>query len=165
MLGSLVRLRRLDICNCKSLEEILSTQGSREGETMDKILFPMLDSLVLTFLPELKRFCTGSSIECPKLKVLQIESCDQLHNFLSSPASIDVETTYESQQANSALFDEKVTCFSFLSLQLLFPYLSSNKVCVLGFISYLRAHGNFEHEQVESYMAWRNPKSGLSVHK
>uniref|UniRef100_A0A2C9WFZ5 NB-ARC domain-containing protein n=1 Tax=Manihot esculenta TaxID=3983 RepID=A0A2C9WFZ5_MANES len=93
IVGSLAHLKVLEICDCKSMEEVILAAG--EGETMSKILLPKLDSLKLKGLPKLVRFCIAKLIECPSLKVLKMENCPRLQAFVST-------------QVNTALFDEKV---------------------------------------------------------
>ncbi|KAG8661247.1 hypothetical protein MANES_02G215425v8 [Manihot esculenta] len=93
IVGSLAQLKVLEICDCKSMEEVILAAG--EGETMSKILLPKLDSLKLKGLPKLVRFCIAKLIECPSLKVLKMENCPRLQAFVST-------------QVNTALFDEKV---------------------------------------------------------
>ncbi|KAG8661224.1 hypothetical protein MANES_02G220660v8 [Manihot esculenta] len=93
IVGSLPQLKVLEICDCKSMEEVILAAG--EGETMSKILLPKLDSLKLKGLPKLVRFCIAKLIECPSLKVLKMENCPRLQAFVST-------------QVNTALFDEKV---------------------------------------------------------
>lgn len=103
IVGSLAQLKVLEICDCKSMEEVILAAG--EGETMSKILLPKLDSLKLKGLPKLVRFCIAKLIECPSLKVLKMENCPRLQAFVST-------------QVNTALFDEKVLIFinpSFMS--------------------------------------------------
>ncbi|XP_043808039.1 disease resistance protein At4g27190 [Manihot esculenta] len=93
IVGSLAHLKVLEICDCKSMEEVILAAG--EGETMNKILLPKLDSLKLKGLPKLVRFCIAKLIECPSLKVLKMGNCPRLQTFVST-------------QVNAALFDEKV---------------------------------------------------------
>ncbi|KAG8661227.1 hypothetical protein MANES_02G215400v8 [Manihot esculenta] len=93
IVGSLAQLKVLEICDCKSMEEVILAAG--EGKAMNKILLPKLDSLKLKGLPKLVRFCTAKLIECPSLKVLKLGNCPRLQAFVST-------------QVNTALFDEKV---------------------------------------------------------
>ncbi|KAG8661263.1 hypothetical protein MANES_02G215700v8 [Manihot esculenta] len=93
IVGSLAQLKMLEICDCKSMEEVILAAG--EGKAMNKILLPKLDSLKLKGLPKLVRFCTAKLIECPSLKVLKLGNCPRLQAFVST-------------QVNTALFDEKV---------------------------------------------------------
>ncbi|XP_058000519.1 probable disease resistance protein At4g27220 isoform X2 [Hevea brasiliensis] len=104
---SLAQLKSLEICNCKSVEEIIAPQRLGE-ETVIKILFPKLGLLKLSGLPKLTSFFSGNSIEFPSLKVLMIGHCAELRTFISSSESTDVASSSEFGQEDSILFDEKV---------------------------------------------------------
>ncbi|KAJ9131539.1 hypothetical protein P3X46_035194 [Hevea brasiliensis] len=106
IVGSLAQLKTLEICECKSMEEVIIAEG--EGEMMSKMLFPKLHSLKLKGLPRIVRFCTANLIECPSLKVLRVDNCPHLHAFLSTCTSKNVGTSSGVTQANATLFDEKV---------------------------------------------------------
>ncbi|XVF29552.1 hypothetical protein REPUB_Repub15cG0131200 [Reevesia pubescens] len=76
---SFVQLKTLKIQLCDKIEEVISvTQGLVEE---DRVVFPKLEQLSLSFLPNLRRFCCGSPIEFPSLKKLQISYCDVLNTF------------------------------------------------------------------------------------
>ncbi|KAJ6928865.1 disease resistance protein 2 [Populus alba x Populus x berolinensis] len=81
------------------MEEIVVPEGIGEG----KMLFPKLLILELTDLPKLTRFCTSNLLECQSLKVLTLEKCPELKEFISVPLSADVP-----DDTKSALFDDKV---------------------------------------------------------
>ncbi|KAF2298556.1 hypothetical protein GH714_024107 [Hevea brasiliensis] len=104
---SLAQLKRLEICNCKSVEEIIAPQRLGE-ETVIKILFPKLGLLKLSGLPKLTSFFSGNSIEFPSLKVLVIGHCAELRTFISISESTDVASSSEFGQVDSILFDEKL---------------------------------------------------------
>uniref|UniRef100_A0A199UA14 AAA+ ATPase domain-containing protein n=1 Tax=Manihot esculenta TaxID=3983 RepID=A0A199UA14_MANES len=112
IVGSLAHLKVLEICDCKSMEEVILAAG--EGETMTKILLPKLDSLKLKGLPKLVRFCIAKLIECPSLKVLKMENCPRLQAFVST-------------QVNTALFDEKVA----------FPNLEKMRILNMDYLNML----------------------------
>ncbi|XVF30837.1 hypothetical protein REPUB_Repub16aG0092300 [Reevesia pubescens] len=76
---SFVQLKKLEIVCCQEIEEVISvTQGLVEEE---RVVFPKLEHLKLSYLSNLKRFCCGSPIEFPYLEKLQIEYCDVLSTF------------------------------------------------------------------------------------
>ncbi|XP_024182971.1 uncharacterized protein LOC112188155 isoform X2 [Rosa chinensis] len=75
----LVQLKQLVISGCEFIEEIIST---REGEENMDIMFPNLEDLILVGLPKVVRFCTGSYIEFPSLKNLEIVRCSKLEAFI-----------------------------------------------------------------------------------
>ena len=95
---SLVHLQQFEIVGCKCLREIIFTEEIEEGKN-DVICFPQLNSLRISNLQNLINFCSGNyDIEFPSLKVLNIEYCPKLKEFIN-------ETKMEGIQA---LFNEKV---------------------------------------------------------
>ncbi|KAJ6928874.1 hypothetical protein NC652_012891 [Populus alba x Populus x berolinensis] len=86
MVESLAQLKRLEICNCESMEEIVVPEGIGEGKMM---LFPKLLRLKLNGLPKLTRFCTTNLLECHSLKELRLKKCPELKEFISIPSSAD----------------------------------------------------------------------------
>ncbi|KAJ6885240.1 disease resistance protein [Populus alba x Populus x berolinensis] len=99
MVESLAQLERLEIGKCESMEEIVVPEGIGEGKMM---LFPKLLHLQLIGLPKLTRFCTTNLLECHSLKVLWLQKCPELREFISIPSSAEHDNT------KSALFDDKV---------------------------------------------------------
>ena len=120
----MVQLKYLYIEDCKVMEEILLlTEDLGEEEIIPKVLFPRLEVLILKDLPVLKRFCVGSNIKFPSLKVLEIEKCPKLESFIFKPVSSDMTLSKELKEVNSEeisqiamqpLFNEEVILF-FLS--------------------------------------------------
>lgn len=100
MIDCFAQLKKLEICYCKSIEEVIVTEGK-------DLLFPKLDTLKLKGLPKFVRFCTGNLINCPSLKVLSIENCPCLQSFVTSPSDVGTSSS-GAIEVNSALFDEKV---------------------------------------------------------
>jgi len=111
MVQSLAQLKRLEICNCESMEEIVVPEGIGEGKMMSKMLFPELLSIVLVRLPKLTRFCTTNLLECHSLKVLMVGNCPELKEFISIPSSADVPAMSKPDNTKSAFFDDKVILF------------------------------------------------------
>lgn len=100
--SSIVHLKRLEVCNCKMMEQVIL----REGLDEEIMLLHQLESLKLKDLPKLTRFCTTNLVECSALKEICIQNCPQMRTFVSnSPTSNN-----ELEIINSALFDEKVCC-------------------------------------------------------
>ncbi|KAF2294856.1 hypothetical protein GH714_024542 [Hevea brasiliensis] len=106
-LSSVVHLKRLEICNCKMMEEVMVKEGLEE-EIMSKVLLHQLESLKLENLPKLTRFCTSNLVECPVLKKLRIQNCPQMSTFVSNYTTSNMASSRELDIINSALFDEKV---------------------------------------------------------
>nr|XP_004298699.2 PREDICTED: probable disease resistance protein At4g27220 isoform X1 [Fragaria vesca subsp. vesca] len=93
MVRSLVKLKYLEVCSCRDMEEIVSTIESHE-EDVDNI-FAKLERLTLNELPNFARFCTaGSCIDFPLLEELHVDGCSKLGE----------SATYW----GNVLFDEKV---------------------------------------------------------
>ncbi|KAJ6996124.1 hypothetical protein NC653_012881 [Populus alba x Populus x berolinensis] len=108
MVESLAQLERLEIQNCESMEEIVVPEGIGEGKMMSKMLFPKLLRLELNGLPKLTRFCTCNLLECHTLKVLRLQKCPELKEFISIPSSADGPAMSKPDNTKSALFDDKV---------------------------------------------------------
>ena len=96
---ALKELDRLVVDNCARFEEIIALPllskkkeivAKEEGiETATLFVFPQLFSLILTSLPELKRFYPGKhTSEWPLLNELTIYKCDKLKIFGSNNESI-----------------------------------------------------------------------------
>ncbi|XP_058000238.1 uncharacterized protein LOC110660410 isoform X2 [Hevea brasiliensis] len=109
----LLQLKKLKIKECNSMEEILLTEElveEEEEERINKTAFSKLESLHLSFLRHLSRFCTGYSIEFQCLQELTICECSALVTFV---AKADTKRNTEIQP----LFDEMV---SFSKLEVLY---------------------------------------------
>ncbi|MBA0819260.1 hypothetical protein Gohar_025543, partial [Gossypium harknessii] len=85
---SLVQLHRFEIVHCESLREIIFTEEIEEEEEEEEmnnvICFPRLNFLRMAFLGNLISFCSGNyNIEFPLLKMLEIDGCPKLKEFIS----------------------------------------------------------------------------------
>ncbi|KAG8661242.1 hypothetical protein MANES_02G215605v8 [Manihot esculenta] len=67
--SSIVHLKRLEVCNCKMMEQVIL----REGLDEEIMLLHQLESLKLKDLPKLTRFCTTNLVECSALKEICIQ--------------------------------------------------------------------------------------------
>ncbi|KAJ9185573.1 hypothetical protein P3X46_005190 [Hevea brasiliensis] len=108
----LLQLKKLKISDCNSMEEILLTEElveEEEEERINKTAFSKLESLHLSDLPHLSRFCTGYSIEFQCLRELKILFCSALVTFVAK-----TETNHNTEI--QPLFDEMV---SFSKLEVL----------------------------------------------
>ncbi|XP_022742591.1 probable disease resistance protein At4g27220 isoform X2 [Durio zibethinus] len=100
---SLEQLQHFEIVECKCLREIIVTEEIEE-EKKDVIRFPQLNSLKISDLENLIKFCSGNyDIEFPSLKVLNIEKCPKLNEFVNET---QMEGNY--QYDVPALFNKKV---------------------------------------------------------
>ncbi|GMI78733.1 hypothetical protein HRI_001542600 [Hibiscus trionum] len=96
---SLVQLQFFAISDCKCVREIIFAEEI-EDESKHMICFPQLNSLHLGDLQNLNIFCSGNyNIEFPLLKVLTIEHCPKLNEFIGQTGN---------QPGMQALFNEKV---------------------------------------------------------
>ncbi|KAB2010741.1 hypothetical protein ES319_D10G262500v1 [Gossypium barbadense] len=96
---SLVQLQYFQIEDCKCLRDIILTEEIEE-ERKDVICFPRLNSLHIVGLPNLIFFNSGNhNIEFPLLKVLKIQRCPKLIEFISQNSN---------QSGMHALFSEKI---------------------------------------------------------
>jgi hypothetical protein len=111
MFRGLTGLTKLELSNCKKLEEVIEQdQEAQEGQENDKeTLFPCLKELVLTDLPKMSRFCQmTNALELPSLEEMEIAKCPMLESF--SMGSNDSDTIF--------LFNPKVfpSIFKFFKL-------------------------------------------------
>ncbi|XP_022747893.1 disease resistance protein At4g27190-like [Durio zibethinus] len=126
MVESFVHLKSLHIRNCNEIEEVITvTEGLLEEERMRKMVFPKLDYLKLSYLPNLKRFCCGNPIEFLSLRELRIDECPDLNTFHSDFTSVGTIVGNEAGKSSMSmvnpctdvpkyLFDEKVFFNAFL---------------------------------------------------
>ena len=114
---SLHQLKKLSIGHCDLIEEVLQVTekaGDAEERESKKISFPKLESLKLTNLPNLKRFCQSDdrfTIEFPSLLELYIYDCPELRTFIAKSThstSTTVEEVEERRMAQEILFNSKV---------------------------------------------------------
>lgn len=116
LVNILVQLKHLSITNCMSVEEIIAIGGLKEEETTSTV-FPKLEFMELSDLPKLRRFCIGSSIECPLLKRMRICACPEFKTFAADFSCANITDGNELEEVNSeennnnviqSLFGEKV---------------------------------------------------------
>nr|TKS06892.1 putative disease resistance gene NBS-LRR family protein [Populus alba] len=116
LVNILVQLKHLSITNCMSVEEIIAIGGLKEEETTSTV-FPKLEFMELSDLPKLRRFCIGSSIECPLLKRMRIYACPEFKTFAADFSCANITDGNELEEVSSeennnnviqSLFDEKV---------------------------------------------------------
>ncbi|XP_065852968.1 uncharacterized protein [Euphorbia lathyris] len=98
MVRSLAQLKKFEIRDCKSMEEVIRI----EGEIEEKMIFPKLNHLFLGRLPKVVNFCKSNLIKFPNMEELRISGCPCLQTFVSTGNEAG------QQQDSSTLFDEKV---------------------------------------------------------
>ncbi|KAK8589769.1 hypothetical protein V6N12_024160 [Hibiscus sabdariffa] len=103
MVRSFVQLRTLVVIECDEMQDIIEERISSNIK-----LFPKLDSLKLSELPNLKRFCCGTNtIEFPSLTKLEVEICPVLKTFYYDGSSVGDNISLD-HNLYAPLFDEKV---------------------------------------------------------
>ncbi|TQD96454.1 hypothetical protein C1H46_017949 [Malus baccata] len=116
MARNLVQLKKLEIIQCESIEEIVSTK--EYGEEQTNIMFCKLQHLELRNLPKLSRFCSAScNVQFLSLESLKLWECGELKGFFFDP-KLETEELY-------FLFDDKVG----------FPKLEILSICQLSILT------------------------------
>ncbi|KAL5741053.1 hypothetical protein ACOSQ2_030233 [Xanthoceras sorbifolium] len=120
MVKSLVRLEKLEIRNCKSIERIIYTEKVR-GD--GKVVFPKLINLHLLGLPQLTQFGSGNSVEFSSMTQLSIKNCPKFKTFSYAVTFVDIKHSKEVEEMNCQddilpLLDQKVVLptLTFLNL-------------------------------------------------
>ncbi|XP_044478114.1 uncharacterized protein LOC123205259 [Mangifera indica] len=84
---NLQQLQYLEIKDCIDLEEIVATEEIAEAAA--SVVFPQVTIWKLENLPELATFYPGiHTLEWPKLKRLEMKSCNKFKIFNSEPNSL-----------------------------------------------------------------------------
>ncbi|XVF57350.1 hypothetical protein PTKIN_Ptkin06aG0198100 [Pterospermum kingtungense] len=81
MMPLLPELQYITVEDCANVEVIFIEE---EGAVEEDIIFPKLRFLFLQDLPKLMRFCHGSYLEFPMLRVLNILNCPTFKGFISA---------------------------------------------------------------------------------
>ncbi|KAH0650727.1 hypothetical protein KY284_030639 [Solanum tuberosum] len=83
----LLNLRKLDITDCDSMEEVI-TKEEQKGEGI-MTLFPLLKHLTLQRLPKLGHFfLTECTLEIPILRYVLIDYCPEMKTFVQQGISV-----------------------------------------------------------------------------
>lgn len=81
--GSLSQLKSLRIRNCGVEEIVFVADHQEETETINRFVFPTVDSLKLENLPNLATFFSGMyTVEWPAIKELEVSDWEMMKNFL-----------------------------------------------------------------------------------
>ncbi|KAH1240881.1 putative disease resistance protein [Glycine max] len=85
---SLTRLKRMEIKNCDSIEEVVvSKEGDESHE--NEIIFPQLNCLKLEELPKLRSFYKGSLLSFPSLEELSVVWCEWMETLCPGTLKAD----------------------------------------------------------------------------
>ncbi|KAJ7978789.1 Disease resistance protein family [Quillaja saponaria] len=87
MFSGLLGLRKMEITDCKEMEEIICTKAISQDDhaaasTGSKIMFPQLNLIILMDLPNLTCFYSGdNTLQCPSLSCICMGTCPQMRTF------------------------------------------------------------------------------------
>ncbi|KAA8522815.1 hypothetical protein F0562_009238 [Nyssa sinensis] len=85
MARSLQQLEELEVSKCEEMGEIIMNEHERQGEEDEEMEFKNLTRMKLSFLPNLKAFCTGSILfKCPSLEELIVYKCPDMNTFTTT---------------------------------------------------------------------------------
>ncbi|KAF7851736.1 hypothetical protein BT93_L2928, partial [Corymbia citriodora subsp. variegata] len=130
MAKSLWQIKEIKIVSCKLMEEIIDVQEEEleEAASSDTLVFPMLTSLSLKELPNLRTFSCGKYIHCPSLTRLKISRCPKMMTFSSYEGRQHSVTTDVSLQQAFGPFDSGLSLPGFFNETVLFPSLEELKL-------------------------------------
>ncbi|KAG2380649.1 Disease resistance protein [Vigna angularis] len=94
---SLGRLQRMEIEECKSIEEIVSKERKESDE--DEIMFPQLSFLNLKYLSNLRWFYRGN-LSFPSLQELSVICCDEMVTLCPN--------TLKAEKLSEVIFEEVI---------------------------------------------------------
>ncbi|XP_044484326.1 uncharacterized protein LOC123210160 isoform X4 [Mangifera indica] len=79
VLLGLVQLQEIEVKNCALIEEIIKNEGEKDVGS-DKIIIPLLNSIMFESLPNLTSFYSGSKIlEFPPLQTIIVKDCQKIY--------------------------------------------------------------------------------------
>ncbi|KAF3431875.1 hypothetical protein FNV43_RR26611 [Rhamnella rubrinervis] len=110
MTGTLVHLQGLHVICCIAIKEVVFTEESaQEVKALGNISFPKLKDIRLTFLPSMKKFCTGDRVDFSSLLTLSIFNCEKLGAFVanSTPENENEDST-DSVDKQRHLLDHRI---------------------------------------------------------
>ncbi|KAF8038988.1 hypothetical protein BT93_B1513 [Corymbia citriodora subsp. variegata] len=152
MAKALQQIKEIKIVRCKLLKEIIDMQEeeSEKAASMDTIEFPLLSSLSLEELPNLRTFSHGTHrIHCPTLTRLRISGCPKMMTFSSFNVRQQSMTADTSLEQLSGHINSGLSLPSFFNEKGLFPSLEELKLSSMGQLKRI----------------WHNPLHGLSFCK
>ncbi|KAL3750222.1 hypothetical protein ACJRO7_011243 [Eucalyptus globulus] len=147
MAQALRQIKEIEIASCKLMEEIIDVQEEEleEAATSDTLEFPLLTSLSLEELRNLKTFSYGKYyIHCPSLTRLTISRCPKMITFTSFKGrERSIAANIDSQQAFGNI-NSASSLPGFFNEMVLFPSLEKLKLssmCQLKRIWHNQLHG------------------------
>ncbi|KAF8006541.1 hypothetical protein BT93_K0749 [Corymbia citriodora subsp. variegata] len=152
MAKALGQIKEIKIESCELMEEIIDVQEEEleDAATTDPLEFPLLTSLSLVELPNLKTFfCGKHSIHCPSLTRLTISRCPKMMTFSSFNGRQQSMTAGTSLEQLSGHINSGLSLPSFFNEKVLFPSLEELKLSSMGQLKRI----------------WHNPLHGLSFCK
>ncbi|KAF8038079.1 hypothetical protein BT93_B0820 [Corymbia citriodora subsp. variegata] len=135
MAKALGQIKEIEIESCELMEEIIDVQEEEleEAATTDPLEFPLLTSLSLVKLPNLKRFfCGKHSIHYPSLTRLTISQCPRMMTFSSFNGRQQSMTAGTSLEQLSGHINSGLSLPSFFNEKVLFPSLEELKLSFMG---------------------------------
>ncbi|KAF8039046.1 hypothetical protein BT93_B1552 [Corymbia citriodora subsp. variegata] len=123
---ALRQLKEIEITSCKMMEKIMDVEeeeSEEEAVTTNTLQFPMLASLSLEELPNLKTFCYGKYfIHYPSLTKLRISGCPKMMTFFSLEGKRQSMTTDTGLQQECGLINSGLS-WPVFNQNVLFPSL------------------------------------------
>ncbi|KAF8018428.1 hypothetical protein BT93_H3347 [Corymbia citriodora subsp. variegata] len=147
MAKALGQIKEIEIESCELMEEIIDVQEEEleEAKTTDTLKFPMLTSLSLVKLPNLRTFTYGKYyIYCPSLTKLTISGCPKMMTFSSFEERQQSMTADIGVRQAFGHINSGVSLLGFFNEKVLFPSLEELKLssmCHLKRIWHNQLHG------------------------
>ncbi|KAF7848965.1 hypothetical protein BT93_L1385 [Corymbia citriodora subsp. variegata] len=126
MAKALRQMKEIEVVSCKLMEEIMNVQEeeSENAATSDTLEFPLLTSLSLEELKNLKTFSHGKyCLHCPSLTRLRISGCPKIMTFSSFKGKQQSMTTDTSSQQAFGCINSGVSLPVFFNQNVHFPSL------------------------------------------
>ncbi|KAL3750251.1 hypothetical protein ACJRO7_011272 [Eucalyptus globulus] len=131
MAKALVQIKEIEIASCVLMEEIMYVQEEElaEATTTDTLEFPLLTSLSLVELSNLKTFSYGKyCIHCPSLTRLTISKCPKMMIFSSFKGRQQLMTSDRGLQQAFGRINSSLSLPSFFNEKVHFPSLEELKL-------------------------------------
>ncbi|KAF7850501.1 hypothetical protein BT93_L5452 [Corymbia citriodora subsp. variegata] len=152
MAKALRQIKEIEIVSCKLMEEIIDVQEeeSDQATTIDTIEFPLLISLSLEDLPNLRTFSYEKYwIHCPSLSRLTISGCPKMMTFSSFEGKQQQMTVDTGLQQTFGRINSGLSLPVFFNEKVLFPNLEELKLssmCQLKRIWHNQLHEQSFHK-------------------